>query len=185
MTDKKIIELFFARSQAAVDAVKDKYGGSLLRLADNLLGNRLDAEECVNDALLTAWNAIPPQRPESLGAWLYSTVRNLAMNRCRINCAKKRGGGEWASSLEELREVASPGDGPEQALDAEELAAALNNFFRGLAGRDRLLLMGRYYAGESYGSLAQRLGMTEESCQVRVHRLRKKLKAKLKKEGLL
>ncbi len=184
MTDKKIIELLFNRSQQGIAAMRDKYGGSLLRLADNLLGNRLDAEECVDDALLAAWNAIPPQRPDPLGAWLYATARNLAMNRCRINYAKKRGGGAFLESLEELEEVADFNSAPENAVDAKELARALDRFLQRLSHKDRALFLGRYYVGESYRSIGQRLDMTEENCQVRAYRLRKKLKIFLEKEGL-
>lgn len=185
MTDEKILDLLFQRSQQGIAEAREKYGEKLFRLADNILENRLDAEECVNDALLAAWNAIPPQRPDPLLSWLYATVRNIAMNRCRINLAKKRGGGSFLESLEELKEVVDLQNAPENALDLQELSKALNRFLRRLPKRDRLLMMGRYYAGESYSSLARRLDMTEENCQVRVHRLRKKLKVKLKKEGLL
>lgn len=185
MTDEKILDLLFERSQQGVAEIRDKYGARLFRLASSILDNSLDAEECVNDALLAAWNAIPPKRPEPLLPWLFSTVRNIAVNRCRAKSAKKRGGGEFTASLEELGELTDPGEGPERAFDRKELAAALNDFLRYLPKRDRLLLMGRYYAGESYCVLAQRLDMSEENCQVRVHRLRKRLKAKLKKEGLL
>lgn len=185
MTDEKILDLFFSRSQQGIAETRDKYGDRLFRLADNLLGNRLDAEECVSDALLTAWNSIPPKRPDPFLPWLYTTVRNLAMNRCRAKSAQKRGGGEFEASLEELREIADPGDSPDQALDMAELAVVLNSFLKHLSKRDRLLMMGRYYAGESYYNLAQKLDMTEENCQVRIHRLRKKLKARLEKEGML
>lgn len=184
MTDKKILDLLFDRSPQGISELRDKYGGRLFQLADNLLGNRLDAEECVNDALLAAWNAIPPQRPDPLLAWLYATVRNIAMNRCRVNYAKKRGGGSFLESLEELEEVADFRNAPESAMDSKELAQALERFLRRLPYKDRALFLGRYYAGESYCSIGQRLGMTEENCQVRAFRLRKKLKIFLEKEGL-
>lgn len=184
MTDEKILDLFFDRSQQGIAEAREKYGGRLFRLADRILGNRLDAEECVNDALLAAWNAIPPLRPDPLLAWLYTTVRNIAMNRCRINLAKKRGGGSFLESLEELEEVADFHGAPENALDSQELARALGRFLRKLSSKDRALFLGRYYVGESYCSIAQRLNMTEENCQVRAFRLRRKLKNFLEKEGL-
>lgn len=165
--------------------MRDKYGKMLLHLAGNILGNRLDAEECVNDALLTAWDSALPQRPELLLPWLCSTVRNIAMNRYRSNSALKRGGGGFDLPLDELGDVADFQSAPEGLLDLSELTRALNCFLRRLSPRDRALLMGRYYAGEPYSHMARRLGMTEESCQVRVSHLRKKLKSYLKKEGLV
>ncbi len=184
MTDKKILDLFLNRSQQGIAEVREKYGGRLFRLAENLLGNRLDAEECVNDALLAAWNAIPPQRPDPLLPWLYATVRNIAMNRCRVNLAQKRGGGAFLDSLEELEEVADFHSAPETAMDSKELAQALDRFLQRLPPKDRALFLGRYYAGESYYAIAQRLHMTEANCQVRACRLRKKLKIFLEKEGV-
>lgn len=185
MTDQKILELLSKRSQQGISEVRDKYGRMLLQLADNILGNRLDAEECVNDALFRAWDSPLPQRPESLLPWLCSTVRNIAMNRFRTNSALKRGGGGFDLSLDELGGIADLQSAPDSFLDLAELTQVLNRFLRRLSPRDRALLMGRYYAGEAYSHMAQRLGMTEKSCQVRVSHLRKRLKNHLKKEGLV
>lgn len=185
MTDEKILDLLFQRSQQGLAEAREKYGKKLFRLADNLLGNRLDADECVNDALLAAWNSIPPQRPEPLLPWLYSTVRNIAMNRCRVNTAQKRGGGWLSVAFDELRDVTGTEDTPEKALDRRELIRALNQFLSRVSPKDRALFLGRYYAGESYAAMAELLNMTEHTCQARVSRLRKKLKNHLKKEGLL
>lgn len=185
MTDEKILNLLFQRSQQGLAEAREKYGEKLFRLADNILGNRLDADECVNDAFLAAWNSIPPQRPEPFLPWLYATVRNIAMNRCRANTALKRGGGWLPVAFDELRDVTGNEDTPEKALDRQELIRGLNRFLSQISPKDRALFLGRYYAGETYGAMAQRLHMTEHSCQARVSRLRKKLKNHLKKEGLL
>ncbi len=185
MTDDKILDLLFQRSQQGLAEARKKYEEKLFRLADNILENRLDADECVNDAFLAAWNSIPPQRPDPLLPWLYSTARNIAMNRCRVSSAQKRGGGWIPLAFDELRDITENEDTPEKALDRRELIRALNRFLSHVSQKDRALFLGRYYAGESYSAMAQRLNMTEHSCQVRVSRLRKKLKDHLKKEGLL
>lgn len=185
MTDEKILDMLFQRSQQGLAEAREKYGENLFRLANNLLGNWLDAEECVNDALLAAWNAIPPQRPAPLLPWLYSTVRNIAMNRCRVNSALKRGGGQLTLAFDELQDVTGSEDTPEKAFDRRELVRALDSFLAQVSKKDRALFLGRYYAGESYAFMAQMLDMTEHSCQARVSRLRKKLKDHLTKEGLL
>ncbi len=185
MTDRKILDLFFARSQQAVEEVRDKYGGKLLRLAHNILRNSLDAEECVNDALLAAWNSIPPQRPEPLLPWLYVTVRNISMNRFRYNLAQKRSGSRYAIALDELDDIFSGADSTESTVDRRELCRLLDKFLSGLSRLDRTLFLGRYYSGESYLDMAERLNLSEHNCQVRVSRLRKKLREFLKKEGVL
>ncbi len=185
MTDEKILDLFFSRSQQALEEVRDKYGGKLLRLAHNILGNCLDAEECVNDALLAAWSSIPPKRPMPLLPWLYSTTRNISMNRLRINSAQKRGSSRFCAALDELDDIFPDPNAMEDAVDGWELARVLNKFLGGLSKRDRSLFLGRYYSGETYRAMAERLDMTEHNCQVRASRLRKKLETILKKEGLL
>ena len=185
MTDEKIVGLFFRRSQQAVAEVRSKYGKRLEHLAQNLLGNTLDAEECVNDTLLTAWNSIPPQRPEPLSAWLTATLRNHCMNRLRSNLALKRGGGAVQVQLEELREMLASPDTTESMVDRRELTRLLNRFLGRLSSRDRSLFMGRYFAGESYSHMAERLDMTDHNCEVRLSRIRAKLREFLRKEGVL
>lgn len=185
MTDEKIVELIYERSQEGLAEARDKYGERLLRLANNILGDLLDADECVNDTYLAAWNSIPPQRPLPLLPWLYAAVRNIAMNRSRTNSALKRGGGWMQVAFDELRDVTEAPDTPERAVDRRELTRALDKFLSHVSTKDKALFLGRYFAGESYSVMAQRLDMTEHSCQMRVSRLRQKLKDQLRKEGLL
>lgn len=185
MTDGKILELFFDRSQQALEEVRAKYGGKLFRLAQNLLGSRLDAEECVNDAYMTAWNTIPPRRPDPLLPYLYVIVRHHAMNRYRLSSAAKRGYGEIPRAMEELKETLASPDTAESDFDRRELTRILNRFLSRLSKRDRALFMGRYYAGESFSSMAQKLDMSQHNCEVRLSRIRKKLRETLRKEGVL
>ncbi len=185
MTDQKIIELFFARSQDAVDAVKDKYGQRLLALSRNILGNYSDAEECVNDTLLAVWNAIPPKRPSPLFPWLCAVSRNISMNRYRANTAGKRGGGRSCEAFDELEDVFPAADTLESELSRRELARTLDRFLSRLSPRDRKLFLGRYFAGKPISELAEYLGLTENNCRVRLVRLRKKLREHLEKEGAM
>lgn len=185
MEDRQILDLFFDRSQQAIEATQEKYGEKMRRLAENLLGSSLDAEECVNDACLGAWNSIPPKRPEPLLPYLYKTVRNLALHRYHRNTAQKRGGCGFDAAFDELENVlVSPG-GPESELDAKELGRVIEGFLRKLSSRDRALFLGRYWFGEAYDVLAFRLGMTENNAAVRVSRIREKLKSYLVKKGAL
>ena len=184
MRDKEILELFFRRSQEAVTAVSETYGGKLRRLAENVLGSWQDAEECVNDTLMAAWESIPPARPEPLLPWLYTVVRHKAMNRLRHNNARRRTSA-MTVALDELEEVLAGSDSPQNEVETAELTQVLNRFLGKLNKTDRQLLVGRYWYGEAYDTMALRLGMTENNCMVRVARTRKKLRDYLKKEGVL
>ena len=117
MDDNRIVELFFSREQQALSETEQKYGRYLNAIAFHVLGNREDSEECVNDALLSAWNAIPPTKPTVFRMFLAKLTRNHAINRRKQSDAKKRGGGEAAVAIEELEEcVAGSSDTEEGAM---------------------------------------------------------------------
>ena len=184
MDDSDIIGLFFERSEQAVTELEKKYGPAAKRLAANILGDGRDGEECVSDAYLAVWNAIPPQRPASLGGYFCRIVRNLAAKRYRANAAQKRNG-HFDAALDELAEcLAAPG-GVEAALDAKELAAAINRFLDGLGYTDRYLFMRRYWYGDSLEDMAVQTGLSRRRISVRLFRLREGLKKRLVQEGLL
>lgn len=185
MEDKEIVRLFWDRSQQAVEAVQEKYGSRLLRLAANLLGDRRDAEECVNDACLGAWRSIPPNRPDPLLPYLYKILRNLCLKRRRSLTAQKRGGGDFDAALSELENTLSSPGGPAEELDLKELTALLDRFLQKLPRKDRVLFLGRYWFGESYESLSARLGFTENNAMVRMNRIRNRLKQYLLEQGAL
>ena len=185
MKDEEILALFLERSQEAVDAVRQEYGSRLVRLAENITGSWQDAEECVNDGLLVAWNKIPPERPLPLLPWLYATVRNIALRRLKSNRAAKRGSGSFDLAVEELDDLVGKETGPEAAVELEELRQVLERFVRRLSKRDRRIFLGRYWYGEAYDTIALRLGMTENNCAVRMSLIRRKLRKTLEKEGVL
>lgn len=125
MEDAQIIELFFARSEDAISELDKKYGKLCHKLADNILASAQDAEECVNDAYLSTWNAIPPQRPESLPAFVGTLVRRCSITRYRANTAMKRNS-HYDMCMEELETfLASPQQAAEEHYAARELAAAI------------------------------------------------------------
>ena len=132
MEDSAIIDLYWAREERALSETDAKYGGYCRSIAHNILKNREDSEECVSDTWLHAWNAMPPQRPSILSSFLGRITRNLSFDRCRRQNAEKRGGGSLPLALDELSEcVPAPGR-VEQALEARELAEAIDRFLRTL-----------------------------------------------------
>ena len=180
MEDKRIVELFWQRSDDAVAETQRVYGKRLTAQALRILGSAQDAEECVNDALLRAWNAIPPHRPEALGAFLAKIVRGLAIDRLRAREADKRGGGEYLFSLEELSECVG---GTETAFDEGTLTDTIGDYLRTLSPEARWMFLRRYFDFESIKDIARAANCTQSKVKSTLARARKGLRAYLKKEG--
>lgn len=183
MEDQQIIDLYFTRSETAIAETERKYGNYCRTIAGNILRDDSDSEECVSDTWLRAWNVIPPQRPNILRAFFAKITRNLALDRCRRGAAKKRGGGELISALEELGDCVSGGD-LESELERKALAEAINGFLRGLEETERELFLRRYWLTESVGEIAKRSGITANAVSLRLMRLRARLRETLEKEGI-
>ncbi len=184
MDDKHILELFGQRDEAALHEVGQTYRALCMTVAYNILGNRQDAEECFNDALLRIWNAIPPAAPESIGAYLLTAVRNAARNRLERANAEKRGGGAVAEALEEL-EGCLPGAHGEQMLDSLVLREAINRFLGTLSPGARSVFLRRYWMCLTVEEVAAESGKSVGSVQMSLARTKRKLKAFLRKEELL
>ncbi len=185
MKDGQIVDLYWARDERALAETEAKYGGYCLAIARNILSDGADAEECVNDTWLGAWNAMPDARPNALAAFLGKITRRLALDRWRAKYAAKRGGGEVPLVLDELAECAPAGEGPEEALAARVLAEAVNAFLRSLPPVEMGVFLRRYWYLESVKDTAQRLGFSQSKVKSMLARTRRKLKDYLEKEGLL
>ena len=149
-----------------------------------LLEDLRDAEECVSDALLAAWNTIPPRQPEKLSAYLARLTRNLALKRRRDAGRLKRGGGEADRALEELDECVGAGRSVEETVEQRELAAALERFLRALPATERRVFLARYWYFESTRETAARFGFSESKLRSMLSRTRRKLRRYLEEEGL-
>lgn len=185
MEDREIIELYFQRDERAITETDSKYADYCGTIANNILLNQQDAEECVNDTWLRAWNAMPPQRPGILRQFLAKITRNLSFDRYRATHAEKRGGSHLTVVLEELKDCV-PGDGdPATQVELEELKAEMGRFLRRLPERERGIFLRRYFYGEEMSWIAQRYGLKETNVRLILSRTRKKLKEHLRKEGLV
>ena len=182
LQDQEILRLFFERSEQAIAELEKKYGTLCGRIASNILRSERDAEECVSDAYLAVWNAIPPERPVPLSAYVCRIVRNLAVKRYHANTARKRNS-FYDVALEELEECLSAPETAETALSARELTRLLDAFLDTLEERDRFLFVRRYWYADSVAAIAADLGISENNASVRLSRLREKLKRYLRKEG--
>ena len=184
MEDSKIIDLFFERSEQAIAELEEKYGGVCHKLSYQILNNQLDAEECVNDAYLGTWNAIPPARPNPLLTFLCKIVRNLSIKRYHANTAIKRNSLYDVALSEVEQDVMAP-ETVEGEVEAKALARFIEAFLDSLSIENRVIFMRRYWFSDSYEEIAQRVGLTEKNVSVRLTRLRKQLKEHLRKEGVL
>lgn len=184
MKDREIVNLFWERSPQAVDVLDYAYGNQLRHLAENILGDPRDAEECVNDAYLGMWEGIPPARPHPLLPYALKVVRNLCLKRYHWNTAKRRNS-QFDVAFSELEGCLASGSSPEEHQDLQELRAVLEKFLQSMSQRDRILFLGRYWYGSSYQELAVRLGITENNAMVRLSRLREKLRKYLLQKGVL
>ena len=183
MDDLAIVELYHRREERAIAESDKKYGGLCRSIALRLLGIREDAEECVNDTWHTAWNRMPPDRPQALGAFLGRITRNLSISRWRRDHAQKRFDG-MEVLLSELADcVPAPGT-VEEDLERRQLAGAISAWLDGLEDADRRLFIRRYWYGDSVKALAAERGAGANALAQRLLRLRKNLKGFLEAEGV-
>ena len=183
MEDFQIIDLYFQRDETAISETAAKYGAFCQRIAQNILSIDADAEECVNDTYLQAWNSIPPHRPDRFGAWLGRVVRNIAINLWNRNHRKKRYAG-MDLLLSELEDCLPSQRTVEREIEEKELTELLNAWLASLPQDDRILFMRRYWYGETVNALAEEWGISQNSLAKRMYRLRQDLKALLQQEGV-
>lgn len=183
MEDEKIVELFWERSQQALKELSEKYGKLCFSIAFRILGSEEDAQECENDMYLKLWNAIPPNRPQSLSAFACKTVRNLALDRFKYDNRKKRSC-EIDVLYSELIDCIPSGDDVTEMAD-DTVAKAISTFLEQLDVQTRVLFVRRYFYMERVNSLGTRYGMTPSHVSTKLNRVRKKLKQYLEQEGIV
>ena len=183
MDDNSIIQLYWDRDDQAITATAEKYGRYCKAIARNILESEEDAEECVNDTYLGAWNAMPKHWPEELAPFLGKITRNLSFNRYKCNHAQKRGGGEMALVLEELGDCVSDNDDVEQAMDRQELVRVIGEFLMSLSAKKRSIFLRRYWYAESVSEIACDCGMPQNTVSKTLERARKQLRTYLCERG--
>jgi len=183
MDDNQIVDLYIRRSESAIAETNIKYGTLCRQLAMNILSCREDTEECVNDTYLGTWNAIPPQMPASLRAFVCGITRNLALKKYAYSTAEKRNS-KAAISLTELEECVSGCGTPEEALDNAEIAKLISGFLRTLDRENRIMFLRRYWYFDPVTDIAAYFGVSAGMVSNTLFRTRKKLRAYLLKEGI-
>ena len=183
MEDIKIIQLYWDRDQQAIVETAIKYGNYCTSIAENILGSKEDAEECVNDTYMKAWNCMPPHRPNVLSSFLGKITRNLSINRYKHKNVDKRGGGEITAVLDELSECVSGKGNVEQEIEYKELVKNVDLFLDTLSLEKRAMFICRYWYTDSIAAIAQQFNMKENTVSMTLHRIRWKLKIYLLERG--
>ena len=184
MTDERLIEMFLSRDEGAIAAAEEKYRPFCHSVLSNILPNKEDREECINDAMLVLWNTIPPEKPASFSAYLAKILRTIALERTRRENAWKRGGRVLTVGEEFLRDIT---DGRTLADDYESSRAGkiINEFLEGLSKNDRKVFILRHWFDEDISRIAVRMNYTESRTKSLLKRLRDRLRLKLEKEGIV
>ena len=180
MEDLQIIGLLFQRSETAIFALQQKFGGLCRSIISNILPDNRDVEECMSDAFLRVWNSIPPQRPERLDSYIARIARNVALDRYDYNTASMRNTG-MTLAFEELALYLPSRD---QETDAVEFKSFINRFLRSLPKASRMMFIRRYWYGESIAQIADAFECSEEKVKSTLFRTRNKLRQAMIKEGI-
>ena len=183
MEDEKIIELYFARDEKAIEETDFKYRKYLFLLAYNIVNDRLDCEECLNDTYVGAWNSIPPSRPNFLKAFLTIIARRTAIKRYHSNMRKKVIPSEMTLSLSELEDFIADDGRVDSDFDAERLGKIISDFVRSLNERRMFIFMSRYYASDPIDTIARDLSLSRSMINKELAAIRAALKEKLESEG--
>ena len=184
MEDSALVDLYWQRSERAIDETEQKYGRYCRSIAFSICGSRQDAEECVNDTWLAAWNAMPDKRPARLSGFLGCLTRHFAINRYRAETSQKRGGAETALALEELSECIPSRQDPQRQVELRELEQAVGRFVSGLGEAERQVFIARYWYLHPVSEIARKLHYSESKTKSILFRQRNKLRKQLMEEGL-
>lgn len=185
MTDDKIINLYRQRSELAITESSKKYGSYCHTVANNILNNNEDSDECVNDTWFRAWNVIPPASPTCLKLFFAKIVRNLAFDKLKAKKAAKRGSDEISLVLDELGECIADNSNVESMIITKELEKNINSFLRTLSEHDCNVFVRRYFFADTITDIAGRYNQSPNNITVNLSRTRKKLKIYLEKEGYI
>ena len=182
MDDEKIVELYFERDEKAIEETDFKYKKYLFSIAYNVLHDRLDCEECLNDTYLGAWNAMPPSRPNVLKAFLTTITRRIAIKRYHGNMRQNVIPSEMTVSLSELEDFIASDD-VDADLDAERLGRVISDFVRSLSARRQFIFMSRYYVADPIDTIARDLSLSRSMVNKELAAIRNALREELESEG--
>ena len=184
MDDHDIIALYFKRMESAITETANKYGKFCFGISNNILQNRQDAEESVNDTYLQTWNSIPPTKPNCLSAYLAKIVRNISLNRIKAQKTQKRGSGEYELAYEELEGIISSPQSVDDMIDEISLKDLIDRWLETLSPEQRMVFVGRYWYFDSVSTISAKMDFSVSKTKMLLLRLRNELKQYLESEGI-
>ena len=184
ISDESIINMYWERNERAIKATEEKYGAYLYTISYNILHDRLDSEECLNDTYLTTWNKIPPAKPVVFQGFLSKITRDLSVDKYRKTRAERRIPSELIVSLDELNECIGTETQIEPDDEVSEISRVLNEFLKSLSERDRFIFVCRYYYSDPIAYIAKMAGISDKTVYREISRLREELRECLKREGI-
>ena len=183
MDDNEIVRLFWERDEAALEETEKKHGKRCRIIAVNILNNREDAGDCLNDSYFKVWNLIPSERPNFFGAFISSIVKHTAIDMLKAKLAGKRGGGDLTLIIDELEEVIPDNSNIERTFENKEIIEKINEFLEELPSESRRIFVLRYWYCCEIPEIAERFGIRKNTVSVILNRTRKRLRDYLKKRG--
>jgi RNA polymerase sigma-70 factor (ECF subfamily) len=183
LADESIIELYWSRDEKAISETDKKYGKYLYSIAYNIVHDKLDSEECVNDTYLGTWNAIPPARPNAFRVFLAKITRNISINKFIKHTADKRIPSELIVSLDELGDCLPATPAVEEEIEAAELGKLLSAYLEELSSEKQLIFICRYYYADKISDIANITELNERTVYRMLESIRNGLREKLEKEG--
>lgn len=184
MEDSQIVSLYWDRDETAIEHTDRKYGRYLTKIAYNILADREDSRESVNDTYLAAWDSMPPHKPEMLSTYLGKLTRRISIDRFRRKHSQKRGSGEYILSLQELEDCIGSNT-TEQAVELQLLTDAIEQYLRGISQEARNVFIGRYYYLDPVKKIAAYCRISESKAKILLYRTRQGLWEHLQKEGFV
>lgn len=182
LEDAEIIDLYFARDERAISETDKKYRKYLLVVARNFVSAQEDCEECLNDTYVGAWEAMPPQRPSHLKAFLTSIIRRVSINKYNEMCRQKRVPSALTNSFDEI-EMFVYEENSSDELEAQRLGAIISEYIKTLGKRQRYIFMSRYYMAETIDKIASELSVSRSTVNKEIAAIKEGLRLALEREG--
>lgn len=182
MEDVEILALYYKRSEDAIWETDRKYGKLCRTISMNVLNDRRDTEEIMDDTWMAMWDTIPPKKPNPLKAYVCRVVKNLSLKRYEHNHAKKRQS-NYEESIEELADCICGKETVESRILGKELEKSVNQFLGNLSKEKRILFLRRYWFMDSVKEIARDNHITEKNASLRLARIRQQLREYLIQEG--
>ncbi len=182
LQDSQIIDLFFERSEKAITELSAKYGKACMKISYNILNNREDAEECVNDSYLAVWDKIPPAKPDPLIAFVLKIVRSISIDKLRYNTRDKRNS-TYTACFDELSFRTADKNSVESHVEEKFITEYIDEFLEKTNKESRIIFIRRYFFMDTYEDISRLTGLTESAVRKRVSRTKNDLMKHLKERG--